>query len=112
MYSGRIIFSQLFNFLPRYEFNKCVDRYQGNRRVRNFFQMDQTAPSHQIVFWNVTKRREDANLDCHHCLRPRIHYEKETKNQSQSYGNPTNFEHCSFRENPYKTSLGERSLEN
>ena len=79
---------------------------------RTFFQMDQTAPSHQIVFWNVTKRREDANLDCHHCLRPRIHYEKETKNQSQSYGNPTNFEHCSFRENPYKTSLGERSLEN
>jgi hypothetical protein len=36
MHSGRLIFSQLLDFLPRYEFAKCVDRYDGNRRVRTF----------------------------------------------------------------------------
>ena len=30
MHTGRIVFSQILDFLPRYEFNKCVQRYQGN----------------------------------------------------------------------------------
>ena len=29
MYTGQIVFSQLMDFLPRYEFNQCVSRYQG-----------------------------------------------------------------------------------
>ena len=29
-------FSQLIDFLPRYEFNKCVERYEGNRKVHDF----------------------------------------------------------------------------
>jgi hypothetical protein len=36
MYSGRMIFSQLLDFVPRYEFQRCVRRYQGNYRVRTF----------------------------------------------------------------------------
>ena len=36
MNSGKIVFSQLMHILPRYEFHKCVQRYQGNRRVRDF----------------------------------------------------------------------------
>jgi len=36
MYDGRMIFSQLMDFVSRYEFRKCVDRYQGNSRVRTF----------------------------------------------------------------------------
>jgi hypothetical protein len=36
MNSGKIVFSQLMHILPRYEFNQCVQRYQGNRRVRDF----------------------------------------------------------------------------
>jgi len=41
MHSGRIIFSQLMNFFPRHEFNKCVRRYQGEYRTRNFSCFDQ-----------------------------------------------------------------------
>jgi hypothetical protein len=41
MYTGRIIFSQLMDFLPKHEFNKCVLRYRGNYRVKNFSCLDQ-----------------------------------------------------------------------
>ena len=34
MNEGRTIFAQLLDFLPQYEFDKCVTRYHGNRRVR------------------------------------------------------------------------------
>jgi hypothetical protein len=34
MNEGRIVFAQLLDFLPKYEFDKCVARYHGNRRVR------------------------------------------------------------------------------
>lgn len=34
MNEGRIVFSQLLDFLPRYELDRCIHRYQGNRRVR------------------------------------------------------------------------------
>ena len=34
MYSGRYVFAQLLPFVDRYEFNKCVKRYNGNRHVR------------------------------------------------------------------------------
>lgn len=36
MYEGRMVFSQLMDLLPRYDFDKCVQTYQGNYRVRNF----------------------------------------------------------------------------
>jgi hypothetical protein len=34
MNEGRTVFSQLLDFLPKYEFDKCVARYGGNFRVR------------------------------------------------------------------------------
>ena len=33
MNSGRTIFAQLMDFVPTYEFRKCVDRYNGNHKV-------------------------------------------------------------------------------
>lgn len=36
MYSGRTVFSQLMDFIPRHELNRCIQRYQGNRKVRTF----------------------------------------------------------------------------
>lgn len=36
MNQGKTVFAQLMSFLPVYEFNKCVDRYKGNYRVRSF----------------------------------------------------------------------------
>ena len=41
MNAGRPIFSQLMSWFPAYEFNKCIDRYQGHHRVRTFFCLDQ-----------------------------------------------------------------------
>jgi len=34
MNEGRTVFAQLLDFLPQYEFDKCVSRYHGNFRVR------------------------------------------------------------------------------
>ena len=36
MNTGRTILSQLFDFVSKYEFDKCVDKYQGNYRIKSF----------------------------------------------------------------------------
>ena len=36
MNTGRTVFSQLMDYLPNYEFQKCVTRYSGDYRSRNF----------------------------------------------------------------------------
>ena len=36
MNKGKYVFSQLFDILPKYEFDKCVARYKGNYRVKGF----------------------------------------------------------------------------
>ena len=36
MNSGQTIFSQLMEFIPTYEFNQCVRRYNGNYKIKNF----------------------------------------------------------------------------
>ena len=36
MHEGRMIFSQLMDFFPRYEFDRCVRNYRGNYRTRTF----------------------------------------------------------------------------
>jgi len=41
MHSGKTVFKQLLQFLPRYEFNRCVSRYQGEYRIKKFSTYDQ-----------------------------------------------------------------------
>ncbi len=41
MREGRIIFSQLMDFIFKHEFDKCVLRYRGHYRMRNFSCYDQ-----------------------------------------------------------------------
>lgn len=41
MYNGQIVFSQLIEFLPKYYFNKYVEKYKGNYRIRTFSCWDQ-----------------------------------------------------------------------
>ena len=41
MYSGRLVFSQLMDFLPMHQFRRCVNKYQGNYRTRSFSCLDQ-----------------------------------------------------------------------
>ena len=41
MYSGRLVFSQLMDFLPMHRFRQCVKRYNGNRYMKSFSCLDQ-----------------------------------------------------------------------
>ncbi len=36
MHTGQIIFSQIMDFIPMYEFRKCIQRYSGNYKVKSF----------------------------------------------------------------------------
>ena len=36
MNSGKTVFSQLMDFIPVYEFQKCVEKYKGNYKVKSF----------------------------------------------------------------------------
>ena len=41
MHEGRLVISQLLDFLPMHDFNQCVRRYNGNYKVRRFSCTDQ-----------------------------------------------------------------------
>ncbi|NIA21039.1 MAG: DUF4372 domain-containing protein, partial [Anaerolineaceae bacterium] len=41
MHAGRIVFTQLMDFFPTHEFNRCVRRYRGNYKARRFSCRDQ-----------------------------------------------------------------------
>lgn len=41
MFEGQFVFSQLLEFLPRREFNACISKYGGHRRLRGFSCRDQ-----------------------------------------------------------------------
>ena len=64
MHSGRIVFSQIMDFLPLYEFRKCVNRYRGNYRVKSFSCLDQLLC---MAFAQLTYR--DSLRDIEACLR-------------------------------------------
>lgn len=64
MHRGRFIFSQLLDLVSRYDFNKCVDRYGGNRRIRRFSCWDQFLV---LLFAQLTYR--DSLRDIESCLR-------------------------------------------
>jgi len=36
MHTGKTVFAQLMMFMPEYEFQKCVDHYNGDYRIRTF----------------------------------------------------------------------------
>jgi hypothetical protein len=41
MNQGKLAFSQLMAFLPLSTFRRCVTRYRGNHKVKDFSCMDQ-----------------------------------------------------------------------
>ena len=59
----KTVFAQLFQLINRYEFNKCVDRHQGNHGVRNFSCWDQYLA---MAFAQLTGR--DGLRDIEACL--------------------------------------------
>jgi len=64
MYTGKIVLSQIMEFLPMYEFQKCVNRYQGNRKIRRFSCLDQFLC---MAFAQLTFR--ESLRDVESCLR-------------------------------------------
>ena len=36
MNQGKYVFAQIFDFVYKYEFDKCIDKYNGNYRVKTF----------------------------------------------------------------------------
>jgi IS4 transposase len=51
MNSGKYVFRQMLEFVNQYEFNKCVKRYSGNYRVRDFKCWNQFV---QLLFGQIT----------------------------------------------------------
>jgi transposase len=66
MYTGQTVFSQLMDFLPMYEFRKCVDRYSGNHHTSRFSCMDQYL---SMAFAQLTYRESLRDIEA--CLRSR-----------------------------------------
>ena len=69
MNPGRTVFTQLLQHLPRYEFNKCVRRYDGNYRIRRFPCYDQFLC---LAFAQLTYRESLRDIET--CLNS--HHEK------------------------------------
>jgi hypothetical protein len=64
MYSGEMVLAQLMQFLPRHDFDHCVRRYGGNRRVRGFSCRDQFLC---MAFAQLTYRESLRDIET--CLR-------------------------------------------
>ena len=72
MNQGRTVFAQLMDELPQYEFDKCVRRYEGNKRVR-------TLPTYEqflvLSFAQLTYRESLRDIEtCLHALGPKLYH--------------------------------------
>jgi len=61
---GQTIFSQLMEFVPRYEFRTCVERYQGDYKVQSFSCWDHFLT---LAFAQLTYRESLRDIEA--CLR-------------------------------------------
>lgn len=64
MNQGQTVFSQVMDHLPLPEFQKCVSKYQGNHRIKNFSCLDQFLC---MAFAQLTYR--ESLRDIESCLR-------------------------------------------
>ena len=64
MFSGKIVFAQLMEFVPMHVFRRCVNMYQGNYNVRTFSCLDQFLC---MAFAQLTYRESLRDIEA--CLR-------------------------------------------
>ena len=69
MHSGQYVFSQIMEYLPMKTFRRCVQRYQGNRRIQSFTCLDQFLC---MAFAQLTYRESLRDIEA--CLR--VHKDK------------------------------------
>ena len=68
MNSERTIFSQIIDFIPMYEFRKCVSRYKGNYKIKSFSCWDQFLC---MAFAQLTYRESLRDIEA--CMRASQH---------------------------------------
>src|SRR5215210_7894546 len=72
MDSGKLVFAQLMDFLPRHEFNACVRRYDGDRRLRGFSCRDQFLC---LAFAQLTFRESLRDIEtCLRAVGPKLYH--------------------------------------
>ena len=72
MHAGRVVFSQLMDGVPWYEFNQCVRRYQGNYRVSRFRCRDQFLC---MAFGQLTFRESLRDtVTCLRAMEPKLYH--------------------------------------
>ena len=72
MNEGRTVFAQLLDFLPKYEFDKCVARYHGNFRVRKLPAYEQFLV---LAFAQLTWRESLRDIEtCLTALGPKLYH--------------------------------------
>ena len=64
MHPGRLIFSEIISYVPKYEFTKCVTKYKGNYKVHEFSCWDQFLC---MAFAQLTYRESLRDIEA--CLR-------------------------------------------
>jgi len=69
---GRTVFAQLMEYFPSYEFRKCVERYDGNYKVKTFTCMDQFLC---MAFAQLTYRESLRDIEaCLRGARPKLYH--------------------------------------
>ncbi len=72
MNDGRIVFSQIMDYLPRRRFKSCVDRYRGDHRVRTFSCLDQF---YCMSFAQLTGRESLRDIEaCLRAIGPKLYH--------------------------------------
>jgi transposase len=72
MDSGKLVFAQLMDFLPRHDFDACVRRYDGDRRLRGFSCRDQFLC---LAFAQLTCRDSLRDIEtCLRAFRPKLYH--------------------------------------
>ena len=72
MEPGKLVFAQLLDFLPRHDFNLCVQRYGGDRRHRGFSCRDQFLC---LAFAQLTFRESLRDIEtCLRSFQPKLYH--------------------------------------
>jgi hypothetical protein len=68
MFIGKLVFSQVIDFMPMHVFRRCVARYRGNYKVKSFTCLDQFLC---LAFAQITYRESLRDIEA--CLRAQSH---------------------------------------
>jgi Transposase DDE domain/Domain of unknown function (DUF4372) len=72
MHAGRIVFSQLLDFLPKKQFDICIRRYRGNHRTKTFSCFDQYLC---MAFAQITYRQSLRDIEtCLRAMQPKLYH--------------------------------------